>query len=88
GQALAVCYARPGRTLALSGRDAGRLAAVTDLCQAPGARVLSLAVDVTDRQAMAEWLDAVDAAAPVDLVIANAGIAAGAGPEDQDRAQD
>ncbi|MGH6960682.1 MAG: SDR family NAD(P)-dependent oxidoreductase, partial [Dongiaceae bacterium] len=41
--------------------------------------VRSAAIDATDRDAMGAWLDEVDGARPVDLLIANAGISAGTG---------
>ena len=77
GEALALDYAAPGVTLALSGRDVRRLAAVADACRAKGAVVEASAVDVTDRAAMERWLAAADARRPLELVIANAGISGG-----------
>jgi short-subunit dehydrogenase len=82
GEALALAYAAPGVTLSLSGRDAARLQAVADACQAAGAAVDARIVDVTAAEAMAGWIGARDDAAPLDLVIANAGIAAGRGADD------
>ncbi|MDQ2104537.1 SDR family NAD(P)-dependent oxidoreductase [Azospirillum isscasi] len=79
GEELARAYAAPGVTLALTGRDALRLEAVAERCRAAGAVVETALVDVADRDAMAAWLTALDARAPVDLVIANAGISAGTG---------
>lgn len=79
GGALALEYAGPGVALALTGRDGARLEAVAALCRGKGATVTAAVLDVTDRAAMAGWLAAVDAAAPVDLVVANAGISAGTG---------
>lgn len=79
GEALARCYARPGVTLVLTGRDLARLDAVADACRAAGAGVRSATADVTDRAFLADWLPGVDEATPVDLVIANAGISAGTG---------
>jgi short-subunit dehydrogenase len=76
GEALALDYAAPGITLALNGRDAARLEAVAAACRAKGATVDAGAIDVTDRTALAAWLAAFDDAHPVDLLIANAGIAA------------
>jgi short-subunit dehydrogenase len=74
GEALALDYAAPGITLALTGRNAERLAKVAEACRSRGATVRADAVDATDRAAMAAWLTAFDDAHPVDLVIANAGI--------------
>lgn len=79
GEALALCYAEPGRRLALTGRDAARLDAVAARCRSQGAQVLARVVDVASREEMADWLAMVDDDAPVDLVIANAGISAGTG---------
>jgi short-subunit dehydrogenase len=77
GRALALEYARAGVTLALTGRDAPRLDTVAALCRASGATVNSAVLDVTDAPALARWIAQADAAAPLDLVIANAGIGAG-----------
>lgn len=77
GEALARAYAGPGIALALCGRDAMRLDAAAHACRSQGASVRSAAIDVRDPAPLAAWIDAVDAAAPLDLVIANAGISAG-----------
>ncbi|WP_240048327.1 SDR family NAD(P)-dependent oxidoreductase [Crenalkalicoccus roseus] len=77
GAALARAYAAPGRVLFLTGRDRARLDAVAEACRALGARVETALLDVTDAAATAAFLRAADAAYPLDLVIANAGIAEG-----------
>jgi len=87
GEALALAYAAPGVTLALSGRDAARTAAVADACRARGAAAEAAVIDVADRAAMAAWVEACDARAPLDLVVANAGISAGMGGAGEDEAQ-
>ncbi|MDO8608306.1 MAG: SDR family NAD(P)-dependent oxidoreductase [Phaeospirillum sp.] len=79
GAALALAHARPGVTLHLSGRHTGRLDAVADACRDRGAEVFATALDVTDREAMADWVACSEACRPLDLVIANAGISAGTG---------
>lgn len=79
GEELAYAYAAPGVVLGLTGRDPGRLAAVAERCRGLGAEVEDVVLDAADRDAMAAWLAAVDERAPVDLVIANAGISAGTG---------
>jgi short-subunit dehydrogenase len=79
GEALAMAYAASGVSLALTGRDATRLESVAAACRQRGAVVRAAAVDVTNADALARWIDDVDAAAPIDLVIANAGIGAGTG---------
>lgn len=77
GEALAMAYAGPGVSLAVTGRDAARLEAVAVACRQRGATVQAATVDVIDADAMARWIDAVEITAPVDLVIPNAGIGAG-----------
>jgi len=79
GKALATAYAAPGVTLALTGRNAARLAEVAGDCQSRGAEVLSKPLDVVGREPLAEWMEEVDQLVPLDLVIANAGISAGTG---------
>jgi NAD(P)-dependent dehydrogenase (short-subunit alcohol dehydrogenase family) len=88
GRALALACAGPGVVLALGGRDAGRLEAVAAECRERGARASARLVDVRDDAGMAAWIEG---AGPLDLVIANAGISAGAEerrpePADQVRA--
>lgn len=87
GAALARSYAAPGVCLALTGRDAARLAAVAKDCAARGADVHVEAIDVLDRDRLASWTAARAAAAPLDLLIANAGVSAGTGGGGEDDAQ-
>lgn len=79
GEALAREYARraPGATIGLVARRGSELARVA--AQLPGVRVLSFALDVTDRQVLAEAAQEfmAQAGGPPDVVIANAGISAG-----------
>ncbi|MDF3838077.1 SDR family NAD(P)-dependent oxidoreductase [Cupriavidus basilensis] len=75
GQALATAYAAPGVTLGLVGRNAGRLEACVRQCRQAGAEVISAELDVRDPIAMADWLHAFDDNHPIDLLIANAGVA-------------
>jgi len=82
GAALAREYAAPGVFLALIGRNPDRLAAVAADCEKAGAEVAARTLDVTDRDALAGWLTEIDAAHPVDLLVANAGISAGTSKED------
>lgn len=77
GEALALHYARPEKTLFLSGRHAQRLGDVAARCRGLGADVHEAVIDVTDQAAMAQWIIACDGIAPLDLVIANAGISGG-----------
>lgn len=87
GAALAKLYAGPGVSLHLSGRDAERLRAVGEACRGRGASVHEAVVDVRDRAAMAAWIQAADDARPLDLVIANAGIAASGAASKDDEAR-
>jgi len=79
GAALARAYAAAGVRLAVTGRDAARLEAVAVACRARGAEVHGETIDVCDSARLAAWIGARDAAAPFDLVIANAGVSAGTG---------
>ncbi|MFN3078008.1 MAG: SDR family NAD(P)-dependent oxidoreductase [Alphaproteobacteria bacterium] len=89
GAALALEYAASGVTLALGGRDSGRLEEVAAACRTRGAEATVSVVDVSDATAMRAWIHAADAKRPLDLVIANAGISGGTGggcePDDQAR---
>jgi short-subunit dehydrogenase len=76
---LALRYAAKGAALALTGRDPARLQAVAEGCRAKGASVLSEPVDSTDAQAMERFLAAAEEFAPLELIIANAGISGGSG---------
>ncbi len=87
GAALAIEYAHFGNNLYLSGRDAGRLKNVADSCLQRGAKVHTKILDVTDAIEMHKWIERVDAATPLDLVIANAGVSAGMGGDGEDGAQ-
>jgi len=79
GEALALYYAAPGIVLYLTGRNTERLKAVTDVCVQQGARAEGFVIDVTDRAGMEALLVRLDEQAPIDLVIANAGISGGTG---------
>jgi short-subunit dehydrogenase len=81
GEALALRYAAPGLRLSLTGRNPERLFGVAERCRAKGADVDEKIIDVTNREAMQDWLEEIDNECPVDLVIANAGISAGMGDE-------
>lgn len=74
GIALALEYAAPGVRLVLHGRNLPRLTDVADLCRAQGATVVLDNFDLTDTAQLQQWLLERDAQAPLDLVIANAGV--------------
>lgn len=71
GRALAEACAAPGVTLHLGDVQAEGLAETAALCRARGACATTAVVDVCDATATAGW---VQAAGPLDLVIANAGV--------------
>lgn len=77
GAALARAYAGPGRLLALSGRNEARLDEVAQSCREAGAEVDARVLDVTDRDAMRQWIAEIDGRRELDLVVANAGISGG-----------
>ncbi|HEY0900837.1 MAG TPA: SDR family NAD(P)-dependent oxidoreductase [Micavibrio sp.] len=79
GEALAFYYAGDGVRLLLTGRDPERLLAVAARCHAQGAQVETTLIDVCDREELAAWIAGQDQRAPIDLVIANAGISGGTG---------
>lgn len=79
GAALALHYAGSGVRLELLGRNEDRLKDIARRCEKSGATVHIALVDVTDRESMEECLTAIDAFAPIDLLIANAGISGGMG---------
>ena len=87
GAALALAYARPGVALALGGRDRARLTEVAETCRAAGAKPTIATLDVRERDPLATWIGEVDRDAPLDLVIANAGVSAGTGGGGETEAQ-
>jgi short-subunit dehydrogenase len=87
GEAMALELARPNVFLALTGRDADRLASVAAACRAKGAEVDAVALDVTDGAGLAALIARLDESRPLDLVIANAGVSAGTGKGDESPAQ-
>lgn len=79
GRALAVAIARPRVRLALAGRDAARLEETARSCRMRGADVAVFSFDIRDRMAAEAFIAEADAKAPLDMVIASAGINAGTG---------
>jgi short-subunit dehydrogenase len=81
GRALALAYARDGASLFLLGRDRARLEAAAQACRDAGASDVEARVaDVRDREAMARVIAAAHAARPIDILVANAGVATGLSP--------
>ena len=80
GAALAERFAAPGVALRLVARSRAGLEAVAARCAARGAAVEVFACDVREAAPLRERLEVWDAARPVDLVVANAGISRGTAP--------
>jgi short-subunit dehydrogenase len=78
GTALALHYAAPGITLFISGRDQQRLDDVAAQCRGLGATVSGWVGDVTDEAGLKAWIYSCNDDCPLNLVIANAGVALGA----------
>ena len=78
GEALAEYYAKNGaKNLFLSGRNEQRLNAVAERCRQQGATVYPKIINVGNKEAMADWLAECENKAPLNLVIANAGVSTG-----------
>lgn len=78
GEALAYCYAKDKTNiLFLCGRNIERLNLVAQKCMAYGATVYVDIVDVTSRTQTENWINNCHNIAPLNLVIANAGVATG-----------
>jgi len=82
GAGLAKAYAAPGIHLVLTARDAARLEVTVAACRDKGASVATGLFDVREPEPFGAWLLAQDEAAPLDLVIAAAGVSAGTGEDD------
>lgn len=74
GKALAEQYAAPGVTLFLTGRNIVRLDNLAATCQQKGATVFTAVIEIEDAKNLRTWIEGCDKKAPLDLVIANAGI--------------
>jgi len=68
GREVSLAYAEPGVHLFLGDTDAPRLEEVASACRTRWAEVHETLVDVTHRQAMAEWVQEADDQRPLDLV--------------------
>lgn len=77
GEALAVECAKKGDTLFLCGRNAGRLERTAEKCRLLGARTISETCDVTDENAIRDFLEKCEKTAPIERVFANAGVSTG-----------
>ena len=77
GTALAKAYAAPGVYLFLGDLEAERLESLASQCRRLGAQTWGTLVDVTNREAMAAWINQSHQIRPLDLIIALAGISRG-----------
>ncbi len=87
GAALALGYAKAGRVLYLQGRNSDKLDEIAGKCRNLGADVYTQIGDVTDANAMQNWIENSDMQTPLDMVIANAGISAGMGKNGENSEQ-
>ncbi|MBO7556192.1 MAG: SDR family NAD(P)-dependent oxidoreductase [Alphaproteobacteria bacterium] len=78
GAALAEYYAQNGaENLFICGRNTERLQKTADTCEKYGVKVHSEIMNVTDKEKIAEWIEKCNQQAPLNLVIANAGVSTG-----------
>lgn len=76
GEALAKHYAKNGAAnLFLSGRDNQRLNDVKSVCETYKTTVHTKVLDVTNREAVQEWIKECEKTAKLNIVFANAGVA-------------
>ena len=75
-------FAQNGDRLILTGRNTGKLSAISSELQAQGTEVLTLAFDVRDREAARQAIESLPAAwQQIDVLVNNAGLALGLEPE-------
>lgn len=77
GKALALDYAQKGITLHLCGRNKERLNDVAQMCRQKQAKVYTYIFDTTSEKNTEKAINQAYKNAPLDLVIANAGISGG-----------
>lgn len=79
---MARALAMPGRNLTLLARNRDRLEDVAVSCRAKGATCRVECVDQSDTDRLSSLLDETARAAPIDLLVANAGILGGRPADD------
>lgn len=75
--ALALEHAAPSTNLHLAGRNKEALEKIADDCRRRGAKAQIRLIDVTHREAMADWIAGAEKQSPIDIIYANAGISGG-----------
>lgn len=75
GEALALHYAATSaKNLFICGRNENRLLIVKKKCEQLGTAVFAKIIDVTNRELVKNWIEECENIAPLNLVIANAGV--------------
>lgn len=75
GAALAIAYAAPSVRLSLLGRKREALEKLATQCKQKGAEAFIYCVDIQETEQLQQTITEIDAQQPVDLMIANAGVA-------------
>lgn len=76
GEALTEYYAKNGaENIFICGRNAERLEKVADISRKHKCNIYSKIMDVTDSEQLKAWIEEANQIAPLNLVIANAGVA-------------
>lgn len=79
GEALALHYAAHGaENIFICGRNKQRLKEVAANCRKHKVKTHTHILDVTDRNAIADWIKSCEKTAPLNLIFANAGVSTGA----------
>ena len=76
GEALTAHYASiDAENIFICGRNAERLQQVAEKCSRKGVNIHTKILNVTDREALKSWIEEANSFSPLNLVIANAGVA-------------
>ncbi len=81
GAALAKEFSGPGRQLFLCARRSDLMTEVANACRKRGATTETSSIDVRSRNEFTDWLTEIDARHAIDLLIVNAGVFGGHGPD-------
>jgi short-subunit dehydrogenase len=83
GAALALEFAQHGRVLSLFARRRDRLEKIAEAARKRGAEVHCQTGDVRDAKSVQDWCTLTDERQPIDLLVANAGLFDGIGPDNR-----